>query len=54
MTHNRDGTDFGFPLIRGKTRDDPEGKLPMRRKVKYMFIFNYLTDTIRSEWETNG
>ncbi len=33
MEHNRNGTDFGFPRIRGKTRDDPGRQ---RRKLKKM------------------
>ena len=54
MTHSRDGTETGFPRIRGKTRDDPGRKLQMWQNVDSMLIFNFLTGKKWPEWGNNG
>ena len=54
MTHSRDGTEIGFPRIRGKSRDDPGGRWQLVQSVNSMLIFNLLTCRKRPEWENYG
>ena len=42
MEHNRDGTEMGFPRIRGRTRDDPGRQRRKRQNVNPIFIINPL------------
>ena len=51
MEHNRDGTEMGFPRIRGNFRDEPGRHRRKCRDVNYILIIKLLTGREWLEWK---